>query len=120
MDGVTAASAAGAVAILLFVLSALPMLVRAARTRDLSSYSPANLIIANIGNLLQTGYVMSLPLGPIWGMHAFNVIVSALMLVWWLRHHWLPARRAGTKQKEDDNDHFDHGGDRHSRPLARR
>ena len=120
MDGVSLPAVAGAAATLLFVLSALPMLVRAARTRDLASYSPANLIIANVGNLLQTGYVLSLPLGPIYAMHAFNVIVSALMLSWWLRHHWLPARRAGTDPKENEDDHPDHSGDRHRRTPARR
>ena len=84
---------AGTVATLLFVCSALPMLIRARRTRDLSSYSPANLIIANVGNLAQTIYVITLPVGPVWLMHAFNVVVSGLMLLWWLRHHWLPRRR---------------------------
>lgn len=84
---------AGTVATLLFVGSALPMLIRARRTRDLSSYSPANLIIANVGNLAQTIYVITLPVGPVWLMHAFNVVVSGLMLLWWLRHHWLPRRR---------------------------
>lgn len=83
---------AGTVATLLFVGSALPMLVRAHRTRDLSSYSPANLIIANVGNLAQTLYVVTLPPGPVWAMHAFNLVVSGLMLGWWLRHHWLPGR----------------------------
>lgn len=78
---------------MLFVASALPMLIRAARTRDLASYSPANLIIANIGNLCQTFYVLSLPFGPVYAMHTFNVIVSLLMLWWWLRHHWLPLRK---------------------------
>lgn len=120
MDAVSAAAAAGTVATLLFVLSALPMLVRAARTRDLSSYSPANLVIANVGNLIQTFYVISLPAGPIWGMHLFNVIVSALMLTWWLRHHWLPARRAGRTLEENHDDHSDHRRDRSRRPLARR
>ena len=114
---------AGTVATLLFVCSALPMLIRARRTRDLSSYSPANLIIANVGNLAQTVYVISLPPGPIWLMHTFNIVVSGLMLLWWLRHHWLPNRR-GTpprppNNEENDDDHPDHRGDRHRGPLAR-
>lgn len=110
---------AGTVATLLFVGSALPMLVRAHRTRDLSSYSPANLIIANLGNLAQTVYVLTLPLGPVWAMHAFNVAVSGLMLLWWLRHHG-PFNVPTTKfMKEIHHDHPDHRGDRNRRPLAR-
>lgn len=90
---------AGTVATALFVGSALPMLVRAGRTRDLSSYSPANLIIANVGNLAQTLYVVTLPIGPLWLMHGFNAAVSALMLQWWVRHHWLPDRRSRASRR---------------------
>lgn len=114
---------AGTVATLLFVGSALPMLIRARRTRDLSSYSPANLIIANVGNLAQTIYVVTLPPGHVWLMHGFNVVVSGLMLLWWLRHHWLPTRRGTLPRRptieENDDDHPGHRGDRHSGPLAR-
>ncbi len=113
---------AGTLATLLFVGSALPMLIRARRTRDLSSYSPANLIIANVGNLAQSIYVITLPPGPLWLMHGFNVVVSALMLLWWLRHHWLPTRRGTVPRqspKESENDHSDHRSDRHRGPLAR-
>jgi uncharacterized protein with PQ loop repeat len=122
---------AGTVATLMFVGSALPMLIRAHRTRDLSSYSPANLIIANIGNLAQTLYVLTVPPGPLWALHGFNVIASALMLLWWLRHHG-PRRRSrptGTSpptfaydnpnHKELPDDHSDHRSDRNRRPLAR-
>lgn len=113
---------AGTLATLLFVGSALPMLVRAGRTRDLSSYSPANLIIANVGNLAQTIYVITIPPGPIWLMHGFNVVVSALMLLWWLRHHWLPNRRGRPPRpqpEEPEHDHSDHRSDRDRGPLAR-
>ncbi|GAA0344432.1 PQ-loop repeat-containing protein [Micropruina glycogenica] len=113
---------AGTLATLLFVASALPMLIRAHRTRDLSSYSPANLIIANVGNLAQTIYVITLPLGPVWLMHAFNLVVSALMLLWWLRHHGCPERRDALRRtiRKSPHDHSDHWSDRNSRPLARR
>ena len=84
---------AGALATLLFVASALPMLVKAARTRDLSSYSPGNLVISNVGNACQTVYIASLQPGPLWALHGFNVGVSALMLAWWLQHYWIPRRR---------------------------
>lgn len=80
------ATAAGVIATGLFVLSALPMLVKAARTKDLASYSPANLVVANVGNLAQTLYLTVVPPGPIWALHAFNFATSAIMLLWWIRH----------------------------------
>lgn len=70
----------------LFAMSYLPMLVKAARTRDLSSYSLGNLAITNAGNLVHSVYVFSLPAGPIWFLHAFYLIASALMLGWFLRY----------------------------------
>lgn len=63
---------AGAVATALFVLSTLPMLTKAARTKDLSSYSGGNLIIANAGNAFQVLYVLTLPPGPVWALHALT------------------------------------------------
>jgi hypothetical protein len=77
---------AGSVATTIFVGSYLPMLVRAVRTRDLSSYSRSSLVLANIGNLVQTAYVATLPLGPIWGLHAFYLLATLTMLVLHLRH----------------------------------
>ena len=77
---------AGTVSTVLFVSSYLPMLVKAARTRDLRSYSPGNLVIANVGNLVHTVYVLSLPPGPIWLLHTFYLLSSALMLLWWCRY----------------------------------
>ena len=77
---------AGTVSTALFVTSYLPMLVKAFRTRDLSSYSRGNLVLANVGNAVYTVYVASLPLGPIWFLHTFYVLSTALMLVWPLRH----------------------------------
>ena len=56
------------------------MLYRALRTRDLSSYSRPSLVLANVGNVVQTIYVSSLPVGPIWFLHAFYLGASALML----------------------------------------
>jgi hypothetical protein len=72
---------------ILFASSALPMVVRAIRTRDLASYSPANLVLANVGNAVHCIYLVHLPPGPIWFLHGFYVVTSALMLLWWLRFH---------------------------------
>lgn len=70
----------------LFAMSYLPMLMKAVRTRDLSSYSFGNLAITNIGNAVHSLYVFSLPLGPIWFLHTFYLLASALMLAWFLRY----------------------------------
>ena len=77
---------AGVVSTGIFVLSYLPMLVKAVRTRDLSSYSMGSLALANVGNTLYSVYVFSLPVGPIWALHSFYLGSTALMLVWYLRY----------------------------------
>jgi len=77
---------AGLTSTALFVVSYLPMLHRAWRTRDLGSYSRPSLVLANVGNVIQAVYVYSLPVGPIWFLHGFYLGASALMLVLHLRH----------------------------------
>ena len=77
---------AGLASTALFVVSYLPMLHRALRTRDLGSYSRSSLVLANVGNLIQAIYVYSLPASPIWLLHAFYLVASALMLGLHLRH----------------------------------
>jgi uncharacterized protein with PQ loop repeat len=83
--------AAGMVSTGLFVLSVLPMLVKAWRTKDLSSYSPGNIVTSNVANLVYAVYVFSLPVGPIWLLHSFYLVATALMLFWYLRYR--PRRR---------------------------
>jgi uncharacterized protein with PQ loop repeat len=87
MTGASVALLAGTVSTILFASSALPMLIKAIRTHDLKSYSPANLVLANVGNAVHCIYVVHLPPGPIWALHGFYVVSSALMLLWWLRYH---------------------------------
>jgi uncharacterized protein with PQ loop repeat len=82
--------AAGTLATIVFAASALPMLGKAARSRDLRSYSRANLVLANVGNAVYSVYVFHLPPGPIWLLHTFYVISSALMLFWSLRYAHQP------------------------------
>jgi hypothetical protein len=86
MSGLGIQAVAGVAATALFVTSTLPMLLKAGRTRDLRSYSLANIALANVGNLLQWLYVSSLPFGPIWFLHGFHTGTTALMLVWYLRY----------------------------------
>jgi hypothetical protein len=91
MNGV--AILAGSISAALFVVSALPMLYKAACTRDLGSYSLGNLLLANVGNGFYAIYVFSMPVGPIWALHSFYMLSSALMLVWYLRYEVSKRRR---------------------------
>ena len=77
---------AGSVSTALFVVSTLPMLIKAVRTKDLGSYSVGNLVLANVGNLVHSVYVFSLPAGPIWALHSFYLLTSLAMLVMWLNY----------------------------------
>jgi uncharacterized protein with PQ loop repeat len=81
-----AAVLAGTVSTVLFAASTLPMLIKAARTKELRSYSRGNLVLANIGNAVHSIYVFQLPPGPIWALHTFYVVTSGLMLFWHLRY----------------------------------
>jgi len=77
---------AGLASTVIFAVSTLPMLVKAYHSRDLSSYSLGNIALANVGNVVHSVYVLSLPPGPIWVLHAFYVVTSGLMLGWFLRY----------------------------------
>ena len=77
---------AGSAATLVFALSTLPMLGKAVRSRDLTSYSTGNLVLANVGNAIYSVYVFQLPLGPIWFLHGFYLLSSGLMLFWSRRY----------------------------------
>ena len=61
MAEVNVAVVAGTVSTFIFVGSYLPMLVKALRSKDLSSYSVWNLVLANVGNGVHSIYVFSLP-----------------------------------------------------------
>ena len=71
---------AGLISTTMFVLSNFPMLIRAFRTRDLRSYSFTHILLSNVGNLIHWIYIVSLPFGPIWLLHGFYTITTALML----------------------------------------
>jgi uncharacterized protein with PQ loop repeat len=77
---------AGMISSTIFAASQIPMLIRAFRTKDLRSYSSVNLVLANLGNVCHWLYVVSLPFGPIWFLHGFYTIVTALMLLWYVQH----------------------------------
>jgi len=77
---------AGVASTIIFAASTVPMLAKAYRTRDLSSYSLGNMLLANVGNAVHSVYVLSLPPGPIWVLHAFYLTTTGLMLAWFLRY----------------------------------
>jgi len=77
---------AGAISTILFATSYLPMLAKAIRSKDLASYSLANLALSNVANAVHSVYVFSLPVGPIWALHSFYLVASLLMLVWFLHY----------------------------------
>lgn len=83
---------AGIASTVIFASSTLPMLAKAARTRDLGSYSLGNLGLANAGNAVHSLYVFSLPAGPLWVLHSFYLVTSGLMLAWYVRYEDLPIR----------------------------
>ncbi len=71
---------AGLTSSTMFASSHFPMLWKAYRTRNVSSYSGLNLVLVNTGNLIFWMYIVTLPMGPIWILHAFYTVASVLML----------------------------------------
>ncbi len=71
---------AGMVAAMVFAISNLPMLRKALRTRDVSSYSLPSIVMINGANAVYSIYVFSLPPGPIWALHAFYLVACGIML----------------------------------------
>ena len=64
----------------IFMLSRVPMLLKAIHTRDLRSYSPAHLLMSTCANLLFWIYVVGLPIGPVWILQIFFTITDVTML----------------------------------------
>lgn len=81
---------AGFISTALFALGTLPMLAKAFRTKNLASYSLGNILMSNVGNIFYSLYVFRLPSGPVWFLHSYNLVTTALMLVWYLKYEGLP------------------------------
>lgn len=81
---------AGSISSLIFATGTLNMLVKAWRTKDVHSYSVMQLALNNVGNLVHWLYISSLPLGPIWFLHGFFTLSTALMLLWYWLYHSRP------------------------------
>lgn len=95
---------AGTVSTVVFAISNLPMLRKALRTRDVSSYSLSSIAMINAANAAYSLYVFSLPFGPIWGLHTFYLVSCAIMLVLCLNDHRLKARRTSPASSSGDED----------------
>ncbi len=76
---------AGIISTSMFASGNVPMLLKALRTRSLSSYSHTQLMMNSTANVVHWLYVSGLPFGPIWFLHSFHTVSTALMLVWYLR-----------------------------------
>lgn len=85
---------AGGVSTIIFAGSVMPMIVKAVQTRDLASYSLGSLLLSNVGNLVHSVYIYSLPAGPIWALHAFYLVTTGFMLAMYLRHEALGRKRS--------------------------
>jgi uncharacterized protein with PQ loop repeat len=90
---------AGTISAVLFAAGMWPMLLKAARTKDLASYSLASLLLSNVANAMHSIYVFSLPAGPIWVLHLAYVVASGLMLAWWLRYRGTGSAGAAARNK---------------------
>ena len=84
---------AGTVSTVVFAVSNLPMLRKALRTRDVSSYSLSSMAMINAANAVYSLYVFSLPIGPIWALHTFYLVSCAIMLVLCVGQRRAVARR---------------------------
>jgi uncharacterized protein with PQ loop repeat len=95
MHGSSLQLLAGFASTTIFISSNLPMLFKAFKTKDLSSYSLGHLVLGNLGNAVYWLYVISLPLGPVWFLQIFFSMASALMLFCYLRYerNWFRLER---------------------------
>lgn len=100
---------AGSLSTAIFAISTLPMLVKAGRSRNMASYSLGNIALANVGNLVHSVYVFSLPIGPVWVLHSFYLVSTVLMLVWYLRYEGSPRHRNAPSGPHPDPAHAPDG-----------
>ncbi len=98
MNGHSLQVLAGFTSSAIFICSNMPMLFKAFKTKNLSSYSLGQLALGNLGNAVYWLYVVSLPMGPVWFLQAFFSTASALMLFCYLRYEkkWIRLRRAAS------------------------
>lgn len=74
---------AGFISSIIFAIGQISMLVKVLKTRNLKSYTLSNLVLANLGNLIDWVYLVTVP-GPLWYLHSFFTITTAVMLLFYL------------------------------------
>jgi uncharacterized protein with PQ loop repeat len=89
--GISLPLIAGTISTSLYMISNLPMLLKALKTRSLKSYSFSTLALCNVGNVVHWLYIAHLPFGPIWFLHGFTSVSSALMLSWYVKYERQPS-----------------------------
>ena len=99
---------AGMISTVVFAVSNLPMLRKALRTRDVSSYSMSSIAMINAANVLYSLYVFSLPIGPIWALHTFYLVSCGIMLVLCARARRLGSCRAARRSPRSVRSVRDH------------
>jgi len=97
----------GVISTTLFAISTLPMVLKVYRTKDLKSYSLSYLLLGNAGNIFHSVYVFNMPPGPIWLLHTFYLVVTGLMLFWYLRYEWWPRTKRQKNTKTEQNSQTD-------------
>jgi len=85
---------AGIISSTIFASSMLPMLMKVNKTRNVESFSLSHLLLSNVGNIIHSVYVFSLPPGPIWLLHTFYLVTMGLMLLWYVMWVHKPHRDA--------------------------
>ncbi|MFC5789264.1 hypothetical protein ACFPPE_05275 [Agromyces tardus] len=94
---------AGTVSTVVFAVSNLPMLRKALRTRDVSSYSLSSVVMINAANAVYSLYVFSLPVGPIWVLHTFYLVSCAILLVLCLAQRRMAASRTTERRRPPEH-----------------
>ena len=82
---------AGTISTSIYMMSNLPMLRKAMKTRSLKSYSFSTLVLCNVADAVHWVYIAHLPFGPIWFLHGFTSVSTALMFLWYLKYERQPA-----------------------------
>lgn len=83
---------AGTLSTFIFFFGTFPMLHKAVKTRNMASYSKEMLMANTVANVIHAVYIFSLPAGPIWALHTFYLVTTALMLYWYLRYAERPGK----------------------------
>lgn len=72
----------GILSTVVIAASNIPMLVKACRTSDVRSYSVTHIVLSNVGTAFRWVLILGLPAGPLWILHSFYTITTAVMLIW--------------------------------------